>query len=87
MGKHDKTGASEIVAAVSPEEYYEARIKELESRLNLSEETNHKLTEEIVQYREAVNTVAENAKKAIERLKEENARLKAKVVKLVETYV
>lgn len=87
MGKHDKVGASEIVAAVSHEEYYEARIKELESRLNLSEETNLKLTEEIVQYREAVNTVAENAKKAIVKLKDENERLKAKVVKLVETYV
>lgn len=87
MGKHDKVYASGTVAAIPPEEYYEARIKELEGRLNYSEETNLKLTEEIVQYREAVNKVAENAKKAIEKLKDENERLKAKVVKLVETYV
>lgn len=87
MGKHDKVCASGTVAAVPSGDYEKARIKELENRLALSEQTNKRLTEELQQYRKAVASVVENCKNNVEKMRDENAKLRAKIVKLVETYV
>lgn len=81
MGKHDMT----IIK--SSEDFYENRIADLQDRLAFANETVSKLKEEISKYNKYVNEIQSAAESRITALEAENAKLRGKIVKLVENYV
>lgn len=81
MGKHD------IRTATSSEEYLQSRIKDLEARLVFVNETNSKLKAEINKYNKWMSEIEAAAEDKIAELEAENAKLRGKIVTLVESYV
>lgn len=81
MGKHDKT------IEASSEEFLNNRIKDLESRLEFANETIRKLQEQCGRMSKWASEIEANAEDKITELEAENAKLRGKIVKLVENYV
>lgn len=81
MGKHD------MRTMTSSEEYLHNRIKDLEARIAFVNETNSKLKEEVSKYNKWMNEIQAAAEEKITALEKENAKLRGKIVKLVERYV
>ena len=81
MGKHDKT------IEASSEEFLNNRIKDLESRLEFANETIRKLQEQCGRMSKWASEIEANAEDKISELEAENAKLRGKIVKLVENYV
>ena len=84
MGKHDKHDA---VVNRSSEEFLNNRIKDLESRLDFANETIRKLQEQCSRMSKWASEIEANGEDKITELEAENAKLRGKIVKLVETYV
>lgn len=84
MGKHDKHDA---VVARSSEEFLNNRIRDLESRLEFANETIRKLQEQCGRMSKWASEIEANAEDRISELEAENAKLRGKIVKLVENYV
>lgn len=84
MGKHDKHDA---VIAKSSEEFTNNRIKDLEKRLEFANETIRKLQEQCGRMSKWASEIEANAEDKITELEAENAKLRGKIVKLVENYV
>ena len=84
MGKHDKRDA---VITRSSEEFEQNRIKDLESRLAFANETIAKLQEQCGRMSKWASEIEANAEDKLTELEAENAKLRGKIVKLVETYV
>ena len=84
MGKHDKHDA---VVNRSSEEFLNNRIKDLESRLEFANETIRKLQEQCGRMSKWASEIEANAEDKLTELEAENAKLRGKIVKLVETYV
>ena len=84
MGKHDKHDA---VVNRSSEEFLNNRIRDLESRLEFANETIRKLQEQCGRMSKWASEIEANAEDKLTELEAENAKLKGKIVKLVETYV
>lgn len=84
MGKHDKHDA---VVARSSEEFLNNRIKDLESRLEFANETIRKLQEQCSRMSKWASEIEANADDKVTELEAENAKLRGKIVKLVENYV
>ena len=84
MGKHDKHDA---VVNRSSEEFLNNRIKDLESRLEFANETIRKLQEQCSRMSKWASEIEANAEDKMTELEAENAKLRGKIVKLVETYV
>ena len=81
MGKHDKT------IEASSEEFLNNRIKDLESRLEFANETIRNLQEQCSRMSKWASEIEANAEDKITELEAENAKLRGKIVKLVESYV
>lgn len=81
MGKHDRH------IEASSQEFYENRIKELEKRLAFANETIRKLQEQCGRMSKWASEIEANAEDKLTELEAENAKLRGKIVKLVETYV
>lgn len=81
MGKHDKT------IATSSEEFLQNRIKDLEKRLAFAEETVKNLQTQCSRMSKWASEIEANAEDKITELEAENAKLKGKIVRLVENYV
>ena len=81
MGKHDKT------IEVSSEEFLNNRIKDLEKRLEFANETIRKLQEQCGRMSKWASEIEANAEDKLTELEAENAKLRGKIVKLVENYV
>ena len=81
MGKHDKT------IEASSEEFLNNRIKDLESRLEFANETIRKLQEQCGRMSKWASEIEASAEDKITELEAENAKLRGKIVKLVESYV
>lgn len=84
MGKHDKHDA---VVNRSSEEFLNNRIRDLESRLEFANETIRKLQKQCSRMSKWASEIEANAEDRISELEAENAKLRGKIVKLVETYV
>ena len=91
MGKHDKRDA---VIAHSSEEFSRNRIarlenenSELKSRLEFANETIRKLQEQCGRMSKWASEIEANGEDKVTELEAENAKLRGKIVKLVETYV
>lgn len=84
MGKHDKRDA---VIARSSEEFEQNRIKGLESRLAFANETIAKLQEQCGRMSKWASEIEANAEDKITELEAENAKLRGKILKLVNDYV
>ena len=84
MGKHDKHDA---VVNRSSEEFLNNRIKDLESRLEFANETIRKLQEQCGRMSKWASEIEANGEDKMTELEAENAKLRGKIVKLVETYV
>lgn len=84
MGKHDKHDA---VVNRSSEEFLNNRIKDLESRLEFANETIRKLQEQCGRMSKWASEIEANAEDKMAELEAENAKLRGKIVKLVESYV
>ena len=84
MGKHDKHDA---VVNRSSEEFLNNRIRDLESRLEFANETIRKLQEQCGRMSKWASEIEANAEDKMAELEAENAKLRGKIVKLVETYV
>lgn len=84
MGKHDKHDA---VVNRSSEEFLNNRIRDLESRLEFANETIRKLQEQCGRMSKWASEIEANAEDKLTELEAENAKLRGKIVKLVETYV
>lgn len=84
MGKHDKRDA---VVNRSSEEFLNNRIRDLESRLEFANETIRKLQEQCGRMSKWASEIEANAEDKMTELEAENAKLRGKIVKLVETYV
>ena len=84
MGKHDKHDA---VVNRSSEEFLNNRIKDLESRLEFANETIRKLQEQCSRMSKWASEIEANGEDKVTELEAENAKLRGKIVKLVETYV
>lgn len=84
MGKHDKHDA---VVNRSSEEFLNNRIRDLESRLEFANETIRKLQEQCGRMSKWASEIEANAEDKVTELEAENAKLRGKIVKLVETYV
>ena len=84
MGKHDKHDA---VVNRSSEEFLNNRIRDLESRLEFANETIRKLQEQCGRMSKWANEIEANAEDKVTELEAENAKLRGKIVKLVENYV
>lgn len=84
MGKHDKHDA---VVNRSSEEFLNNRIKDLESRLEFANETIRKLQEQCSRMSKWASEIEANAEDKVTELEAENAKLRGKIVKLVENYV
>lgn len=81
MGKHDKTFLT------SSEDFYENRIVDLQDRLAFANETVSKLKDELSKYNKYVNEIQDAAERKVTALEAENAKLRGKIVRLVEKYV
>lgn len=84
MGKHDKHDA---VVNRSSEEFLNNRIKDLESRLEFANETIRKLQEQCSRMSKWASEIEANAEDKVTELEAENAKLRGKIVKLVDNYV
>ena len=84
MGKHDKRDA---VITRSSEEFEQNRIKDLESRLAFANETIAKLQEQCGRMSKWVSEIEASAEDKMTELEAENAKLRGKIVKLVNDYV
>ena len=84
MGKHDKHDA---VVNRSSQEFLENRIKDLEKRLEFANETIRKLQEQCGRMSKWASEIEANAEDKVTELEAENAKLRGKIVKLVENYV
>ena len=84
MGKHDKHDA---VVNRSSEEFLNNRIKDLEKRLEFANETIRKLQEQCGRMSKWASEIEANAEDKVTELEAENAKLRGKIVKLVENYV
>ena len=84
MGKHDKHDA---VVNRSSEEFLENRIKDLEKRLAFANETIRKLQEQCSRMSKWASEIEAGADDKLTELEAENAKLRGKIVKLVENYV
>ena len=84
MGKHDKHDA---VVNRGSEEFLNNRIRDLESRLEFANETIRKLQEQCGRMSKWASEIEANAEDKMTELEAENAKLRGKIVKLVETYV
>ena len=83
MEKHDKHDA---VVNRSSEEFLNNRM-DLESRLEFANETIRKLQEQCGRMSKWASEIEANAEDKMTELEAENAKLRDKIVKLVETYV
>ena len=81
MGKHDKH------IEASSEEFLKNRINDLEKRLEFANETIRKLQEQCGRMSKWASEIEANAEDKISELEAENAKLRGKIVKLVENYV
>ena len=81
MGKHDKH------IEASSQEFLENRIKDLEKRLAFANETIRKLQDQCGRMSKWASEIEANGEDRISELEAENAKLRGKIVKLVETYV
>ena len=81
MGKHDKT------IEASSEEFLNNRIRDLESRLEFANETIRKLQEQCGRMSKWASEIEASAEDKMTELEAENAKLRGKIVKLVESYV
>ena len=88
MGKHDKR------IETSSEEFLQNRIeklnnenKELRKELNFANETIKRLQEQCSRMSKWVSEVEANAEDKITELEAENAKLRGKILKLVDDYV
>ena len=84
MGKHDKHDA---VVNRSSEEFLNNRIRDLEKRLEFANETIRKLQEQCGRMSKWASEIEANAEDKVTELEAENAKLRGKIVKLVENYV
>ena len=84
MGKHDKHDA---VVNRGSEEFLNNRIRDLESRLEFANETIRKLQEQCGRMSKWASEIEANGEDKMAELEAENAKLRGKIVKLVETYV
>ena len=84
MGKHD---IRDKVIAASSEEFTANRIRDLESRLEFANETIRKLQEQCSRMSKWASEIEANAEDKITELEAENAKLRGKIVRLVESYV
>ena len=84
MGKHDKRDA---VITRSSEEFEQNRIKDLESRLAFANETIAKLQEQCGRMSKWASEIEANAEDKLTELEAENAKLRGKILKLVNDYV
>ena len=84
MGKHDK---NDETVRRSSEEFTQNRIKDLEKRLEFANETIKKLQEQCGRMSKWANEIEANAEDKVTELEAENAKLRGKIVKLVENYV
>ena len=73
MGKHDK---------ITPDSYAEARIEELQKRLDFAEENNRKLTGELAKYGKLLAKHDDEAMRVIRAKDERIAKLEATIVRL-----
>ena len=81
MGKHDKH------IEASSQEFLENRIKDLEKRLAFANETIRKLQDQCGRMSKWASEIEANAEDKLTELAAENAKLRGKIVKLVESYV
>ena len=81
MGKHDKH------IEASSQEFLENRIKDLEKRLEFANETIRKLQEQCSRMSKWASEIEANGEDRISELEADNAKLRGKIVKLVESYV
>ena len=81
MGKHDKR------IEASSEEFTQNRIKDLESRLAFANETIKKLQEQCSRMSKWASEIEANAEDKVTELEAENAKLRGKILKLVNDYV
>ena len=81
MGKRDKH------IEASSQEFLENRIKDLEKRLAFANETIRKLQEQCGRMSKWASEIEANAEDKMTELEAENAKLRGKIVKLVESYV
>ena len=81
MGKHDKH------IEASSQEFLENRIKDLEKRLAFANETIRKLQDQCGRMSKWASEIEANAEDKLTELEAENAKLRGKIVKLVESYV
>ena len=81
MGKHDKK------IEASSEEFTQNRIKDLESRLAFANETIKKLQEQCSRMSKWASEIEANAEDKVTELEAENAKLRGKILKLVNDYV
>ena len=84
MGKHDKHDA---VVNRSSEEFLNNRIRDLESRLEFANETIRKLQEQCGRMSKWASEIEANAEDKMTELEAENAKLRGKILKLVNDYV
>ena len=84
MGKHDKHDA---LVNRSSEEFLNNRIRDLESRLEFANETIRKLQEQCGRMSKWASEIEANAEDKMTELEAENAKLRGKIVRLVENYV
>ena len=84
MGKHDKHDA---VVNRSSEEFLNNRIRDLESRLEFANETIRKLQEQCGRMSKWASEIEANAEDKLTELEAENAKLRGKILKLVNDYV
>lgn len=84
MGKHDKHDA---VVNRSSEEFLQNRINDLEKRLAFANETIRKLQEQCSRMSKWASEIEAGADDKVTELEAENAKLRGKIVKLVENYV
>ncbi len=81
MGKHD------IRMATTSEEYLQNRIKDLEKRIAFQNETISKLQTEVNKYNKWMSEIEAAAEDKYSALEAENAKLRGKILKLVDNYV
>ena len=84
MGKHD---IKDRIVAASSDEFTENRIRDLESRLAFANETIKKLQEQCGRMSKWANEIEANAEDKVTELEAENAKLRGKILKLVNDYV
>ena len=81
MGKHDK------VVAASSDEFRDNSIRDLRDRLVFAEETIKKLQEQCSRMSKWASEIEAGADDKLTELEAENAKLRGKIVRLVENYV